>query len=151
MDTKLLADRFSEKAKAAARARDARDAADHKAAGQDQRADEARIKALQEIVIPFFRELAATFPKDGLLYKVERDPRDGRPTSLAFQIGLGRPISIQISGDKVLITRIAGAGPDASGYAIFTYPPEEEPYIATLADLTREKLSKLVELEIDRA
>ena len=166
MNPKELANLFARKSekKAAETAQEAAKLEAQKAAMQ-KRSEEGRT-ALKDVVIPFFKELATTFPKGQFLFdpSAMMDLESRTPVAVSFKIGDGAKHYIEVINGNV---RIWGEGPQfpaqkagrrkgpkgrklpAPGFNIqFVYSGNAEPFIAGPSDLTREKLEKLVEMVI---
>lgn len=104
-------------------------------------------RALAEHVIPFLSELKQHLPEGQFSYSPQIDIHDHKPVGVSFRIGDGPATTIATALGNILVTRIGDSG-SSKGVA-FVYAPDAEPYISNSGDLTRDKISKLVEMAID--
>jgi hypothetical protein len=149
MEPKDLVAKFAKKTAAAATDREKQ-----KAAGAEHRA--ARLKrgkdgkkAMAEVVIPYLTEMKAQFPQNAFSFNVmELDADDHKPTGVSFRIGYGPTVTISISFGDVTVAKTGVHG--ARGVP-FVYSPNAEPFISVPNDLTRAKLSKLIEMVLEDA
>ena len=160
MEPHELKKRLDEKkAKSAANAAQERARLDAQVAERKAKAEEGRA-ALKDVVIPYFKELQKTFGKD-LTFdpSAQMDLSDMSPVAVSFKFGDGAVHVIEVSSGNVRIywtdpaTIKVPAGPKRGKPPFqivrqFVFPGTAEPFIATPADLTREKLSKLVDMAI---
>jgi hypothetical protein len=147
MDPQELANLFEKKnAKRAARAAEEKSKSDAKADWQ-MRAEQGRV-ALREVVIPYFQELVETFPKGQVKFDQARvDAATGASTAVSFKIGDSAEHVIEVIHGNVRIWRPRSDRPPFDMESVFS--GNAEPLIAGPSDLTREKLSKLVEMVIN--
>jgi hypothetical protein len=147
MDAKQLADKFASKIAAAITEKDKQTVI--AAANVRKRTDDVDHckRAMEEHVLPFFAELKEHMG-DQFSYAQQID-RDHRPVGVSFQIGGGGPVSITTVFGNIIVTRLGSSGA-AKGAAI-VYAPDEEPYISNSGDLTRDKMSKLVEMVMENS
>jgi hypothetical protein len=156
MDPKELAKMHEEK-----NARIAAAVAEKKAQVEAQKVeDKKRVEqgrtALREVVIPYFKEIQAAFPKGDFKFnsaaKVDLETRT--PVAVSFQMKHGFEHVIEVIRGNVKIYRRRPGPPQRPGVRKIAMPTEfvfagdAEPFIAGPSDLTREKLGKLVEIAI---
>lgn len=72
---------------------------------------------------------------------------DHRPVGVSFTIGNGGPTSISTAFGNIVITRVGDSG--TSKGVPFVCAPDADPFISNSGDLTREKMSRLLEKIID--
>jgi hypothetical protein len=115
--------------------------------------------AMRDVVIPYFKELVSAFPKGQFKFNpgatVEAETL--APVAVTFKIGDGAEHTIEVNQGNVTISK---KGPEYPAKTVrrgvrspgvnirFVFPGTAEPFIAGPSDLTREKLSKLVEKAI---
>jgi len=108
--------------------------------------------ALRDVVIPYFRELEATFPNAE--FKLDPaatlDAESHLPVAVAFQIGDGPKHVIEVVEGHVRIYFVPRDDKDGPAILEFVYSGDAEPFIAGPLDLTREKLGKLIEIAIEQ-
>ena len=102
--------------------------------------------ALENNVLPFLAEMRDHLGEDQFAYFPQID-MDHKPVGVSFRIGDAGITSISTALGNVIVTR-AGGGGTRKGVA-HVYAPDEEPYISNSGDLTRDKISKLIEMVID--
>jgi hypothetical protein len=156
MEPEDLKKRFDEKA-----ARASAEAAQQKAKVLEQQAELDRKiqeshKALNEVVIPYFKEIEAVFPRGQFLFErvPKKNLRDNSSAEVSFNFRNGRFVYyIQLIQGNVTIFKEDNmqnkAVKQINAKPKFVYPPNTEPFIASPRDLTREKLGKLVQIAID--
>ena len=103
--------------------------------------------ALEHHILPFLEELKSHLGDDQFTYAPQIDMNDHKPVGVSFRIGDGGTTSISTALGNIIVTR-AGDGGTRKGTA-YVYPPDAEPYISNSGDLTREKISRLIEMVID--
>ena len=147
MDAKELADKFAAKTAATVVERDKQTAiaADNNAKRLDD--VEHCKRQLADAVIPFLQELQTHLPKEQFSFALQVDQHDHKPVGVSFRVGDGSPINIATSFGNVIVTRSGNSG--SSKGVRYVYPPDAEPWISNSGDLTREKIAKLIEMEID--
>ena len=146
MDARELAAKFADRVAAAVVEKDK----------QEQIADENVIKRTADIehckrqladeVLPFFAELSEHM-KGQFSFSHQIDIHDHKPVGVSFQVGDGGPVTITTVFGNIIVARLGSSG--ASKGMAFVYPPDAEPYISNSGDLTREKMSQLIEMVID--
>ena len=149
MNAKELAAKFATKVAAAATEKNKQT----KAAREDRSTDlldAAECKrAMTEVVIPFLSEIKAEFPPDQFSFSPQIDLQDHQFVGVSFKVGNGPMITISAAFGNIIIAQSGGSG---SGKGIdFVYGRDAEPFISSSGDLTREKVSKLIEMVIDNA
>ena len=102
-------------------------------------------KALEDIVIPFLREVVAKFRDNRFYLEIRNDNKDHRPIGVEFHLRDGQRTAIIVSLGKVGVTFS-----DFSGQrGVLTI--DHAPFISKPSDLTEENISKLIDMAIDRA
>jgi len=147
MDAKGLAEKFSEKIRAAVAERERQTglATEHtRTRGEDI---EHCKRAMETNVLPFLAELKQHLGEGQFTFAPQIDMQDHKPVGVSFKIGDGGTTSISTALGNIVVTR-AGDGGTKKGVA-YVYPPDAEPYISNSGDLTRDKIAKLVEMVID--
>lgn len=147
MNAKELADKFNAKAGAAVLERERQSglATEHV---QKRGADIEHCKHAMEInVLPFLAELKQYLGDSQFTFAPQVDMHDHKPVGVSFRIGDGGTTTISTALGNIVVTR-AGDGGTKKGVP-YVYPPDAEPYISNSGDLTRDKISKLVEMVID--
>ena len=77
------------------------------------------------------------------------DPSDKEPVAVWFKIGSSRGYVIDVTGGNVRVgTTNFNAKGIASMVLAFVIPANQEPFVGTIADLTREKIGKLIQVAI---
>jgi hypothetical protein len=118
--------------------------------------------AMRDVVIPYFKELVSAFPKGQFKFNpgVTVEAETLAPVAVAFKIGDGAEHTIEVNQGNVTISK---KGPQYPAKTIrpgvrspgmnirFVFAGTADPFIAGPSDLTREKLSKLVEMAIKEA
>jgi hypothetical protein len=147
MDIQELADKFKAKVAAAVVERDEEEkVADDNSESRSDDAHHCKV-AMEEHVVPFFTELKECFPDDQFSFATQIDRHDHKVVGLSFKIGDGAVTNILTAFGNVSVTR-SGASGSSKGVA-YVYPHDQEPYIYNSGDLTRDKMAKLVEMNID--
>jgi hypothetical protein len=152
MDPKDLKKRFEKKS-----ARRAAESAQARAAEETEKAERAdRVvqgqAALEKVVIPYFREIEATFQRGQFTFdpSAKMDAETHFPIGVTFKVGNGSLHFIEVIRGTV---RIGWHGYESSGQTRvakeFVYSSNAEPFIKEPSDLTRERLGKLVAMAID--
>jgi hypothetical protein len=107
--------------------------------------------ALEKLVIPYLQKVqdqfyeTTTLPEDFSFGVSQLDPKDQKPLGVYFRLAGGSTIVISIRGDSVITEKV-----DKKGQRDFAYSKEEKPpFIETHADLTEEKIGKLISMMID--
>lgn len=149
MTPQELADKFSSKVAAAVveRGKQTSIAADQTAI-RTQDIEHCK-RALAEHVIPFLSELKQHMPEEQFSFAPQIDVHDHKPVGVSFRIGDGPATTIATTLGNIVVTRIGDSG-SSKGVA-FVYPSDAEPYISNSGDLTRDKISRLVEMAIDNS
>ncbi len=141
-DPKNLAERFAKKKKGELERR----------AKLKQQEEVHREKtAIEKIVIPYLRKVQerlyeiSALPEDFSFGVSKLDPQDHKPLGVYFTLGGGPTIviSIQRSG-SVIAEKL-----HKTGLRDLVYSREKKPFIETQADLTEEKIGKLIGMVID--
>jgi hypothetical protein len=131
-----------------------------KAAGQQAQADAKQAElqkrdargreAMRDVVIPYLREIAAATQQFKFNAAASRDTRSKEVLGVSFRIGNSPTETfIEVSQGNVRIYGQPLAQQRGGNLKVsnqFVYPGTSEPFIATVDDLTREKLGKLVEI-----
>jgi hypothetical protein len=149
MDGKELAAKFSAKVAAAVAEKDKQETATADDKAKRLRDAEDCKRAMTEVVIPFLSELKANFPQDQFSFHPQIDLKDHKFVGVSFRVGDGPIISISTTFGNIIVSH-SGASDSPKGIS-FVYSPQAEPFISNSGDLTREKISKLVEMVIDNA
>jgi hypothetical protein len=160
MDPKELAGLFEKKnADIAAKTAQENAQLDAQKTEREKRIAEGRA-ALLNVVIPYFKEIEATFPKGQFSFNpaAQIDSNDLSPVGVSFKIGDGAEHHIEVTQGNVQIWQegVNPKGPKRPGAKVLglsirlVYPSTTEPFIAQPSDLTREKLGKLVEMAINK-
>ena len=149
MDAKALASKFVAKAASAIAEKDKQESAtpDDNAKRFEEAEDCKR--AMTEVVIPFLAELKAHFPEHQFSFHPQIDLSDHKFVGVSFKVGNGPVTSISTTFGRVIVSH-SGASGSYKGVDI-VYSDEAEPFISNSGDLTREKISKLIEMIIDNA
>jgi len=105
--------------------------------------------AMTEVVIPFLCELKDCFPQDQFSFHPQIDLSDHKFVGVSFRVGDGPVTTISTTFGNVIVSH-SGASGSSKGINL-VYSHEAEPFILNSGDLTREKISKLVEMVIDNA
>jgi hypothetical protein len=148
MNAKELADKFNARIGLALVERDRQSdlAAEHL---QKRSADIEHCKrAMESNVLPFLAELKQHLGEGQFTFAPQVD-MDHKPVGVSFKIGDSGITTISTALGNIVITR-AGDGGASRGVA-YVYPPDAEPYISNSGDLTRDKISKLIEMVIDNS
>ena len=104
-------------------------------------------RAMEREVIPFLKELQQHLGDAEFSYAPQIELNDHRPVGVSFTIGGGAPTSITTVFGNIVVTRLGGSG-TTKGMS-YVYAPDAEPYISRSADLTRDKIARLVEMVIE--
>jgi len=151
MEPKDLAAKFSQKsAGQAASSAVRRKAISEKEVERSKEADDCK-KAVSDVVIPYLTEVQDAFPPSKFSFQITRRDAAQQPLEVTFRIGSDLKVGILVESGRVVIRR---QGPEIKGpnpNVVFVYSPNAEPFISSAADLTREKLAKLIDMEIDNA
>lgn len=133
MEPKELAEKF--KAKAAAETTNIdRERADI------EKSDDAVKTAFEKVVVPYLNECRAAFPPNRFVFAIlQSDANDGRPLGVSFRIGKGLEVKITSTVGRIKVN--TSGSPFAGNTGSF---------IRSVGDLTRENLSRLVELMVDQ-
>lgn len=100
--------------------------------------------ALARNVLPFLSELKDRLPARQFSFAPQIDMHDHKPVGVSFRLGDGPATTIVTAFGNIVVTRVGDSG-SSKGVA-FVYPPHAEPYISNSGDLTRDKISKLIEM-----
>ena len=146
MDPKQLAAEYARKAGADRNKTHEVEAANAEFLEQITKSLEDTKHAIEKVVIPYFNEVKSQFPEGHFLFSVPTDAKDHRPVGVYFKVGKGPSVAIQNNGGNITITKTEVTG--APGKATFLYSSNAEPYISKPADLTTEKLGKLIKMLI---
>jgi hypothetical protein len=149
MNAKELAAKFATRVAAAATEKGKQT----KAAREDRATDlldAAECKrAMTEVVIPFLAEIKAEFPPGQFSFSPQIDLQDHQFIGVSFKVGNGPMVTISAAFGNIIIAQSGGSG---SGKGIdIVYGRDAEPFISSSRDLTRDKVSKLIEMVIDNA
>jgi len=148
MDAKELAAKFVAKAAAAVAEKDRQQTAKPDDDGKRLEEDVEDCKrAMTEVVIPFMSELKAHFPQDQFSFAPQIDVSDHKFVGVSFRVGDGPITAISTTFGNVLVSHTGASGSSKGVHIV--YSQEAEPFISNSGDLTREKISKLVEMIID--
>jgi hypothetical protein len=147
MDAKELAAKFVAKAAAAVAEKGKQETATPDDNGKRLKDAEDCKRAMTEVVIPFLSELKAHFPQDQFSFDPQIGLSDHKFVGVSFRVGDGPITNISTTFGNVLVSH-TGASGSSKGVKL-VYSQEAEPFISNSGDLTREKISKLVEMIID--
>jgi hypothetical protein len=147
MDAKALAAKFVAKAAAAVAEKYKQESATPDDNAKRLKDAEDCKRAITEVVIPFLSELKAHFPKGQFSFHPQIDLPDHKFVGVSFRVGDGPVTTISTTGGNVMVSHTGASG--SSRGVNLAYSPETEPFISNSGDLTREKISKLVEMIID--
>jgi len=147
MDAKELAAKFVAKAAAAVAEKDKQETATPDDNAKRLKDAEDCKRAMTEVVIPFLSELKAHFPQDQFSFHPQIDLSDRRFVGVSFRVGDGPVTTISTTFGNVLVSHTGASG--SSKGVNLVYSQEAEPFLSNSGDLTREKISKLVEMIID--
>ena len=147
MDARALAAKFVAKAASAVAEKYKQEAATPDDDAKRLKDAEDCKRAITEVVIPFLSELKAHFPQDQFSFAPQIDVSDHKFVGVSFRVGDGPITAISTTFGNVLVSH-TGASGSCKGVHI-VYSQEAEPFISNSGDLTREKISKLVEMIID--
>jgi hypothetical protein len=106
--------------------------------------------ALEKVVIPYLQKVqnqfyeTTTLPEDFSFGVSQLDLKDQKPLGVYFRLAGGSTIVISIRGDGVITEKV-----DEKGQRDSACSKEEKPFIETRADLTEEKIGKLISMMID--
>jgi hypothetical protein len=165
MNPNELAELFArKKAERAAKAADEKSKLDAQKEAQQKRAEQGRA-ALRDVVVPYFQEVAATFPAGEFKFDPaeKQDAATGASLAVAFKIGDGAKHVIEVIQGNVRVYKEGpkispGAGKAGKGRRAldipgintdFVFSGNAKPFIAGSSDLTREKLGELVRMAIE--
>jgi hypothetical protein len=104
-------------------------------------------RAMEREVIPFLEEMKQQLGEQQFSFATQVEMNDHRPVGVSFRIGSGAPTSITTAFGNIIVTRVGDSGTQKD--VPFVYAPDAEPYISNSGDLTRDKISKLIEMVID--
>ena len=124
--------------------------ANTKVAGElNERTADAKA-ALKNVVLPYLTEVAANIDSGEFVFQTTSvDPSDKEPVAVWFKIGSSRGYVIDVTGGNVRVgTTNFNAKGIASMVLAFVIPANQEPFVGTIADLTREKIGKLIQVAI---
>jgi hypothetical protein len=147
MDAKALAAKFVAKAAAAVAEKYKQESATPDDNAKRLKDAEDCKRAITEVVIPFLSELKAHFPQGQFSFHPQIDLPDHKFVGVSFRVGDGPVTTISTTGGNVMVSHTGASG--SSRGVNLAYSPETEPFISNSGDLTREKISKLVEMIID--
>src|SRR5882724_10248754 len=147
MDAKELAAKFVAKAAAAVDEKDKQVTATPDDNAKRLKDAEDCKRAMMEVVLPFLSELKAHFPQDQFSFHPQIDLSDHKFVGVSFRVGDGPVTNISTTGGNVMVSHTGASG--SSRGVNLAYSPETEPFVSNSGDLTREKISKLVEMIID--
>ena len=147
MDAKELAAKFVAKAAAAVAEKGKQETATPDDNGKRLKDAEDCKRAMTEVVIPFLSELKAHFPQDQFSFAPQIDVSDHKFVGVSFRVGDGPITAISTTFGNVLVSHTGASGSSKGVHIV--YSQEAEPFISNSGDLTREKISKLVEMIID--
>ena len=159
MDPKELRKRFEAKsAETAAKSAHKKAQLAAEKAEQAKREEEART-ALRDVVIPYFNEIKAEFPKGQFSFD-HAVSMTLSPVRVSFKVGNGPRYFLEVIGGNVRILKEGPSfappkGPQSGRKAPpgtnvqFVFSPNSEPFIKEPSDLTRENLGRLVQMAID--
>jgi hypothetical protein len=106
-------------------------------------------RAMTDVVIPFLSEVKAEFPHGQFSFSPQIDLQDHKFVGVSFKVGNGPMVTISAAFGNIIIAQSGGSG-SAKGIE-FIYDRSSEPFISSSCDLTRDKVSKLIEMVIDHA
>ena len=116
--------------------------------------------AMKDVLLPYLNEIAATFDKGDFTVATPTVETDGVPACVSFRVGKGLEHCIECVAGNVRVFKVgpgssAKSGGRTAGNAaarpVFVFSSRDEPFIATVDDLTREKVGKLVQIAINEA
>jgi len=147
MDARALAAKFVAKAASAVAEKYRQEAAIPDDDAKRLKDAEDCKRAITEVVIPFLSELKAHFPQGQFSFHPQIDLSDHKFVGVSFRVGDGPVTTISTTFGNVMVSH-SGASGSSRGVDL-VYSPETDPFISDSGDLTREKISKLVEMIID--
>ena len=147
MDARALAAKFVAKAASAVAEKYKQEAATPDDDAKRLKDAEDCKRAITEVVIPFLSELKAHFPQDQFSFAPQIDVSDHKFVGVSFRVGDGPITAISTTFGNVLVSHTGASGSSKGVHIV--YSQEAEPFISNSGDLTREKISKLVEMIID--
>ena len=104
--------------------------------------------ALKEIVLPYFEEVAAAFDKGEFVIANKLDASDHSLIGVSFKIGDGPEYGVEAIGGNVRVWK-RYPGTKSAPRPIYFFSAQHQPFIGSVADLTRAKLEKLVQQAIN--
>jgi hypothetical protein len=104
-------------------------------------------RALEANVLPFLSELKQHLGDGQFYFSPQIDLQDHKPVGVSFRIGDGGVTTISTALGNIVVTRSGDSG-TRKGVA-YVYSPDVEPFISNSGDLTRDKISRLVEMVMD--
>ena len=105
--------------------------------------------ALTNVALPYLREVAAAFGKEFSVNASGLDASDDSPVTVSFRIEKGWEYGIEaVTGTLRVWKKSLKSRADAANVPQFVFPPTAQPFIGVTADLTREKIGKLIEIAI---
>ena len=106
--------------------------------------------ALINVALPYLQEVAAAFGQDFSVNASGLDASNESPVIVSFRIEKGWEYGIEaVAGTLRVWKRGLKNRADAANVPQFVFPPSAQPFIGTTADLTREKIGKLIEIAIN--
>jgi len=104
--------------------------------------------ALQEVVVPYFEEVATAFDEGEFIINNKLDSSDRSLVGVSFRIGDGPEYGVEAIGGNVRVWKRYPAGKSVPR-PIYYFSPQHQPSIGSATDLTREKLEKLIQQAIN--
>ena len=106
--------------------------------------------ALVNVALPYLQEVAKAFGQDFCVNTSGLDASNEAPVIISFRIEKGWEYGIEaVAGTLRVWKRGLKNRADAANVPQFVFPPSAQPFIGTTADLTREKIGKLIEIAIN--
>jgi hypothetical protein len=144
MEPKELAEKFKAKAAAETTNKEAAQAALDRERADIGKADDAVKTAFEKVVVPYLNECRAAFPPNQFVFAIfQSDANDSRPLGVSFKIGKGLEVKITSTVGRIKVNTSGSPFADRGGFV------DTGSFIRSVGDLTRENLSRLVELMVD--
>lgn len=108
--------------------------------------------ALVNVALPYLQEVAAAFGPEFSVNASGLDASIESPVTVSFRIEKGWEYGIEaVAGTLRVWKRSLKSRADAAHAPQYVFPATAQPFIGATADLTREKIGKLIEIAIDES
>ena len=106
--------------------------------------------ALINVALPYLQEVAAAFGQDFSVNASGLDASNESPVIVSFRIEKGWEYGIEaVAGTLRVWKKGLKSRADTANVPQFVFPASAQPFIGVAADLTREKIGKLIEIAIN--